>query len=102
MSTTVMHFCHPVPDFRFILQLHHRRSVLAAVFHSLSMFPVVFIIDFSGYDFMRLVERVVYESSVYTSESLSRAAQEEKRGRARAGACQSARMGASRGPFACL
>ena len=97
-----MQFCHPVPDIRFILQLHHRRSVFAAVFHSLSVFPVVFIFDFSGYDLMCLVERVVYESSVYTSASLSRAAQEEKRGRARAGAFQSARMGACRGPFTCL
>ena len=29
------------------------------------MFPVVLIIDFSGYDFMYLVERVVYECSAY-------------------------------------
>ena len=29
------------------------------------MYPVVIIIDLSDYDFMCLVERVVYESSVY-------------------------------------
>ena len=65
MSATVMHFCHPVPDLRSILQLHHRRSFLAANFHSRSVCPVVIIIDFSDYDFMCLVERVVYESSIY-------------------------------------